>query len=244
MTAPSNQDPTITTALHRITAVLPDSTVLVGALDRMLAVIVDHVPDLAGCGITLLRNGQDSATTVSASAALVGLVDEAQYSGGDGPCLTSLRTGTMVNIKDLDAEKRWPHFREVAQEHGVGSVFSHPLAVGDLTVGVLNCYGSRAGAFGLSLTTTLGIFARQIEIVLESLLQQLDQAKLAAELRDALTSRAVIDQAIGILMGHHRCDSKTAFETLRAASNNSNVPLRDIARQLVNSVAHGDPPSD
>jgi AmiR/NasT family two-component response regulator len=58
-------------------------------------------------------------------------------------------------------------------------------------------------------------------------------------LQEALSSRSVIDQAIGIVMGQQRCDASTAFAVLRAASQSRNHKFRDIATGLVTSVGVG-----
>src|ERR1700689_3545342 len=65
---------------------------------------------------------------------------------------------------------------------------------------------------------------------------------LAAQLEHALRSRAVIDQAIGIVMAESRCDADQAFATLSRASNNRNMKLRDLATEIVMRVG-GQPPS-
>jgi AmiR/NasT family two-component response regulator len=65
---------------------------------------------------------------------------------------------------------------------------------------------------------------------------------LAAQLENALRSRAVIDQAIGIVMAESRCDANQAFATLSRASNNRNMKLRDLATEIVMRVG-GQPPS-
>ena len=59
---------------------------------------------------------------------------------------------------------------------------------------------------------------------------------LAAQLEHALRSRAVIDQAIGIVMAESRCDADQAFATLSRASNNRNMKLRDLATEIVMRV--------
>jgi AmiR/NasT family two-component response regulator len=58
----------------------------------------------------------------------------------------------------------------------------------------------------------------------------------AAQLRVAMESRAVIDQAKGILMVRDRCSPEEAFEVLRRISQNRNVKLRDIAQSIVEAV--------
>ncbi|MBT1002289.1 ANTAR domain-containing protein [Paenarthrobacter sp. DKR-5] len=55
----------------------------------------------------------------------------------------------------------------------------------------------------------------------------------AEQLREALTSRAVIDQAKGILMAEHRCDADEAFTLLSNMSMSTNVKVRDVASAIV-----------
>jgi len=64
---------------------------------------------------------------------------------------------------------------------------------------------------------------------------------LAAQLENALRSRAVIDQAIGIVMAESRCDANQAFATLSRASNNRNMKLRDLATEIVMRVGGRSP---
>ncbi|GAA3015551.1 ANTAR domain-containing protein [Streptomyces fulvorobeus] len=59
-------------------------------------------------------------------------------------------------------------------------------------------------------------------------------------LRTALASRPVIDTARGILMALGPCTGEQAWRTLVHASQHSNVRVRDLAHQLVESY-HGVP---
>jgi ANTAR domain/GAF domain len=61
--------------------------------------------------------------------------------------------------------------------------------------------------------------------------------EITDQLRAALTSRTVIDQAIGIVMGQNRCDADTAFAVLRAASQNRNIKLRVVAAEILTAVS-------
>lgn len=58
-------------------------------------------------------------------------------------------------------------------------------------------------------------------------------AAQVVNLRRALTSRATIDQAKGIVMAERRCTAERAFDVLRALSQNANVRLADVALALV-----------
>ena len=57
-----------------------------------------------------------------------------------------------------------------------------------------------------------------------------------ADLRAAIVSRSVIDQAIGVIMAQNRCTSEDALEILRCASRHRKVKLRELAAILVEAV--------
>jgi hypothetical protein len=61
---------------------------------------------------------------------------------------------------------------------------------------------------------------------------------LVAQLETALSTRAPIEQAKGILMGAERCSADQAFDMLRRASQRENRKLRDVAQDLVDRVGH------
>jgi AmiR/NasT family two-component response regulator len=62
------------------------------------------------------------------------------------------------------------------------------------------------------------------------------QTRLSDQLRQALESRAVIDQAIGAIMTQQRCSAEQAFAVLRATSQNRNIKLRTVAADIVASI--------
>jgi AmiR/NasT family two-component response regulator len=58
----------------------------------------------------------------------------------------------------------------------------------------------------------------------------------AEQLREAMRSRAVIEQAKGVLMARRRCSPDEAFDVLREVSQTSNTKLREVARALVDEA--------
>jgi AmiR/NasT family two-component response regulator len=58
-------------------------------------------------------------------------------------------------------------------------------------------------------------------------------ARLATGLAEAMRSRAVIEQAKGILIGDKRVSADEAFALLVRMSQNANVKVRDVAQRLV-----------
>lgn len=201
-------------------------TDLAGVAARTLAV---------SCGLTLRRDR--SPLTVVSSDDRAAAVDEVQYGLGQGPCLQTLSTGEVVSVPDLLSEQRWDGYSAHALAHGVRSSLSLPMTAGEQIGGAMNLYSTAPRAFDDPFVTARATaFAAQGAAVLTVALQQAQQAELTAQLREALSSRSVIDQAIGIVMGQQRCDADTAFSILRKASQGRNRKLRDIAADIVTSV--------
>lgn len=191
------------------------------------------------CGITLSRGSQTS--TVACSDDLATAVNELQYRLLEGPCLTALADRALVRVDDLAAEPRWPRFTAAAAKHGVRACLSLPLIAQDATVGALNFYAVDSGVFGDDETRRAEKFADPAAGALALGLRLVTYSDLVEQLRTSLASRAVIDQAMGVIMAQERCTQDKAFAALRAASQNRNVKLRDIAREVVVSVS-GEPP--
>jgi GAF domain-containing protein len=191
------------------------------------------------CGITMRRGGQDS--TVGCSGEQATAVNDLQYRLGQGPCLTALEQGCPVRVDDTAAETRWPAFTPAAARRGVRSCLSLPLIARDQTVGALNFYALDPMAFGAEETHRAERFAEPAAGALALGLRLVTYAELTSQLRASLASRAVIDQAIGVIMGQERCSQDKAFAALRSASQNRNVKLRDIAREVVTGVTGEEP---
>ena len=224
-------------------AELQDLLLSTGGIEEFLQKMADlaaaRVTDGLSCGITLRPNGRP--LTVASSDELAATVDEVQYGIDKGPCLHSMRTGEVVSVPDTAGEPRWAGFEVQAAAHGVGSSLSIPLIAEDRQIGALNLYAPVAEAFGPAELRRAEGFAATASGALALGVRQAEQADLTEQLRAALASRAVIDQALGIIMAQERCTAARAFDILRAASQNRNVKLRDIAREVVTNASGEQP---
>lgn len=207
-------------------------------LQELATLAARRVTGDLSCGITLQPDGHP--LTVATSDQRAAQVDEVQYDLGDGPCLHSMRSGRQVHVEDMAGEQRWGGFSVRAAANGIRSCLSLPLAA-DGIVGALNLYAPVPGAFGEAEIRQGEIFAASASGALALAARQASAAALTSDLRAALVSRSVIDQALGIIMAQERCTSTRAFAILRTASQDRNVKLRDIARQIVTSVSGGPP---
>jgi GAF domain-containing protein len=131
-----------------------------------------------------------------------------------------------------------------ALAHGVRSSLSLPLYAEQKVIGALNLYATRPRAFGPREQTIAAGFAEETSRALTLAVRLAERAEMSQNLQHALASRAVIDQALGIIMGQNRCSADAAFGILRTTSQNRNVKLRDIATAMVTAVSGHAPPSD
>lgn len=127
-------------------------------------------------------------------------------------------------------------YRLSALAMGVRSVLSLPLDGGDQAVGALNLYSRSTHAFGEREQVAAQRFADEASRALSLAVRLVQHVELTEQLRAAMTSRAVIDQAMGIIMGQNRCGADEAFAVLRAASQHRNVKLRVVAQEIITSV--------
>jgi GAF domain-containing protein len=214
---------------------------ITGFLDQLTTLTVKVLPGEVSCGITLRRD--HGATTVASSDSRANQVDEIQYGHDEGPCLRSLATGVPVVVDDLAQDDRWGSYRMPALGHGVRSSLSLPLRADGEVIGALNIYASTPRAFGPSEQLAAGRFADEASRALALAVRMAERSEMSAHLQNALASRAVIDQALGVIMGQNRCTADEAFEVMRTISQNRNVKLRDIAADMITAVS-GHPPTD
>jgi len=207
-----------------------------------LAVLATGIVDPpASVGITVCRDGQPF--TVAATDERAAQADETQYSADRGPCIQTLETGLVVEVTDQRVDDRWGEYSPRAAELGVRCSLSLPLMVSGSAAGALNLYGyEQSDAFSGALRASAEIFAEQASTALTLLLRQMAQAEETQQLEQALTSRTVIDQALGVVMGQQRCTADAAFALLRMHSQNTNRKLRDVAAELIERQT-GQPPS-
>ena len=204
-------------------------------LRRVTDLAVRSIGDCDAVGVTLFDESEPR--TRAATGGLAYEVDHHQYDIGEGPCLQSVADGELIEIEDMATEARWPRFGRHAAERGIHSSLSFPLKVRGQVLGALNLYAPRAHAFTPQDKETGAMFAAQAAVALANAQTYAASVAMAAQLREALDSRAVIDQAMGILMGRNGYNQQRAFDDLRASSQRANRKLRDVAQELVSTAA-------
>jgi GAF domain-containing protein len=198
---------------------------------RVSELTVEAVPPAALVGITMVVEGRQRTAVFTDETAPE--VDQAQYDSGDGPCLDAFEHQRVYRIDSTREDGPWAAFRRAAAEHGIGSTLSLPMSVDKQPVGAMNLYSFQERAFTPRDAEVGELFASQAAIVLANAQAYWDARELSSRLGEAMKTRAVIEQAKGMLMAAQRCTEDEAFELLVRASQRENVKLRDVARRIV-----------
>jgi GAF domain-containing protein len=195
----------------------------------------ETMPGAPEASVSLLVRNRP--TTVVTTGALALDLDEKQYEQGDGPCLHAARTGELTEVPDTAVEKRWADYARRAAERGNGSSLSVPLTIDEdeRVTGALNIYAREPHAFDDDSRAAAVRFGPYAAIAVGNLWAYQSARDKAENLRVALASRAVIDQAKGILMERMHVTADQAFQVLAQISMNSNLKVQAIADHLVHT---------
>jgi len=220
-------------SLHRP---VRDEDGLADLLDRAAATAVQWIPDVDWAGVTVQIGGP--AFTAASTDPLVLAVDGAMYELNDGPGLHAIRTGATVAYSADQFRARWPKLAVRASAEGVLSVLSTPLFDNGVPRGTVNLYSGSHHAFDAFEADFLLVLCEYVSRGLGDFAAVRGVTEQNRQLREAIISRAPIDQAKGILMAVHQISSDAAFEMLRTQSQHSNVKLREVAIQFVATHAN------
>jgi len=208
-------------------------------LQRVVDLVAQGMPAGAEVSITLVRD--QHPRTAAFTGPLAGDLDETQYGQGYGPCLEAALGGQSIEITDARTEDRWPAYIPVFLARGALSALAVPVPAPQLAA-ALNVYAREVLAFTDDDRSTLIEFAAHAGAVLTNMDALQDVRDLADNLRRAMASRAVIEQAKGILMERHKLTPDLAFRLLAEASMQSHRKLRDVADDLVRTGGMSLPP--
>lgn len=197
-------------------------------------VAVRAVPSADEISITLI--GERGPYTAASSGKLAVRLDERQYEQDSGPCLQAAADRTTISVPDANSDARWGEWAPQAAKSGARSVLSVGLDVSEEVSGALNLYGRVPRAFGRDAIGRAQTFAGLAGVALANAHLYFSAVTLAAQLQEAMHSRAVIEQAKGIVMERRRCSSDEAFAYLTKTSQDRNHKVRDVCAAIVAGV--------
>lgn len=177
----------------------------------------------------MLRRGH-ALSTVAASDDVAAAIDDTERELGEGPCLDAIVMDSAYHDASLLGGSRWPRLTaRILTETGVRSMAGFQLRVSEDRVGALNLFSDTDGGLTSESVNQGVVLASFMTVALIA-----SQERRAAEtLRAGLHSNREIGKAVGLMMAFHKISDEEAFQMLRKASQDMNLKLADVARQVV-----------
>ena len=199
-----------------------------------LCEVCAEVSGMTGAGI-MLMTGDTQQGSVCSSNEVSALIEELQFTLGEGPCVDAHKEDRPVLEPDLadPATPRWLGFTPPAVAAGARAVFGFPLQVGSVRLGALNLYRDRAGPMDddqyadslvLAGVAARAVLAMQAHAVTEA---------LSTELEEGADFRFVVHQASGMVAVQLGVTVGEALARLRAYAFGNDLLLSDVAEAVV-----------
>jgi len=196
-------------------------------LERITAAAVEVLPDVAYASITV-KHADGRLETFAATAPVIIDLDAAQYELQEGPCYEAATDAVHVTTPHMADDVRFPEYAPMAVALGIEAQAGIRLFDAPISNGALNLYSTRAGAFE-DLTILGQLFAHHAAVAL-AYARQID------ELQEAVQTRQLIGQAVGVTMERFDLTDARAFGFLSRLSQDNNVKLRVVAQQLLDET--------
>ena len=208
------------------------------AADRLCEACVDLF-EVDAAAVSLVFEGANTGTLgTSGSAARV--LDELQFTLGEGPCLDSVEYETPVLVIDLadPLVLRWPAYRPTMLDHGIHGVFAMPIMVDGRYVGALDLFRAAPGL--LSANDLKGALAAAglaemalLDIVHSDLRAAVDDPESNAWADLNLLTRVDVSQATGVLVAQLDVEPAVALLRLRAHAYLTGASATSVARDIL-----------
>ena len=223
-------------ALGDLAGLVAGSLGLPELLAEVATFAVHAIPGADGAGVTLLRvdRTDNMVEALASSAPFVAEIDQIQYvTLQEGPCITAALERRTMRSGSLGGEKMWPRFGPRVGRLGVHSALSLPLLLPDQVVGAINVYARDKDVFDEHAAELGELFAKPAAVAVHNAHILAQAMTLTAQLQTALSTRPVIDQAIGILRARSGRSVEDTFAQLRAISQTEHRKLAEVAQRIV-----------
>ncbi len=208
------------------TALTPDD--LDNTLARVTAAAVEVLPDVDYASITV-KHADGRLETFAPTAPLIVDLDAAQYEFHEGPCYEAAIETVHVTASSMASDSRFPRYGPVAAAAGVRAQAGIRLFDSAASNGALNLYSRQAGVFE-DMSAVGQLFVHHAAVAL-SYARHIDQ------LQEAVETRQLIGQAVGVTMERFGLTDARAFSFLTRLSQDTNVKLRVVAQRLLDDRA-------
>lgn len=222
--------------LSRVAGLVASAQGVMDLLRDVAEFAAQAIPGVDGAGVALIdpRRGVTSAQTWAATKLIVHDIDTIQYDElHEGPCITCMQSGRPTVSGSLGSDSRWPHFGGRVARMRIHSAMALPLIVGDQVIGAINAYAKARDAFAEHAVRLGCQFAKPAAVSVYNAQVLASAHERSMQLQRALDSRAVIDQAIGIIRSRSGSNAEEAFQRLSRISQAENTKVHTVAERLV-----------
>jgi hypothetical protein len=236
-TSPSGIRADVARAYAELTTIVVGAEPLGAVMRRIAELAVDTIPGADDVSVTVIESGRARSVAFSNNGRLATALDERQYEDGFGPCMDAAMTGQVIEIRDTADNQTYPGFARQAHRLGVTHTLSVGMPMLPKISGALNIYSSgTAGPFEQADHDIATTFAGYASIAVLNAAVYAGALEEVAQMRQAMVSRANIEQAKGIIMRERGCGAEEAFAVLRDLSSTTNRKLRDVAQDVIDTT--------
>lgn len=185
-------------------------------------------------GVSLSAIGTPGQSTIGATDPVAARIEELQFELGVGPHWDALRSGKPVLVPDLVAQaSTWSIFSAGAIELGAGALFAFPLAMGAVTVGVVDMYRTEPGMLDDRAVAAASALAASTAGA--ALRVAARAASEDAPIRSALVPemRREVHQATGMIVAQLQVSATEAFARLQGRAFSSGQTVESVAHEVV-----------
>jgi GAF domain-containing protein len=192
--------------------------------------------DVDGAGL-MLADADHHLRNVAVSDERLGHLEELQIQHQEGPCISAFEEKELVGAQDLTEDTRWPTFSEAAVARGLRAVLASPLPYNQDAVGVVAVLSQDRHPWSAAGELALLAFTDLAALLIATMMQGQQQTELTVQLQGALNSRAIIEQAKGVLIGQQGLSAREAYEQLRAQARAQRRKLAVVSVEVVRKAA-------
>lgn len=198
-----------------------------------LAEHVIEILDVSGCGVSVVDE-EGKLRPVTAINELTRLLEATEEAHQEGPCVDAFQDGNVVVVPRLaDQAEKWPAWSKQANELGIHAVLGVPLCVNEQPLGAMNLYSDEEREWPEAEIRIAKVLCDMAASYVVNA-SELDEARRVAEqLREALDSRIVIEQAKGVIAAEQHITVEEAFVVLRTHARSHGASLRSVAQGVV-----------
>jgi GAF domain-containing protein len=204
---------------------------------RPLCEAATELVGVTGAGVMVVTDGLPQAS-LCASGPVSALIDELQFTFGEGPCVDAYETGKVIAEPDLAAPAvpRWPVFSSKALDAGVRAIFGFPIRIGAARIGALNLYRDRPGRLSDDQHADALVIADVVARTLLALQAHAEPGTIPSELDTDF--HTAVHQAAGMISIQLGTSVGDALVRLRAYAFRSDRPIVDVARDVIDGTLH------